>query len=81
VWRTSLAAEIVAVLVIATYLVDLLAPPLHLPDWVHQLALTAHFGTPMLGSWDPVGVIACLVLAVGGTIVGAWGIRRRDIAR
>ena len=81
VWRTSLAAEIVAVLVIATYLVDLLAPPLNLPDWVHQLALTAHFGTPMLGSWDIVGVIACLALAVGGTIVGAWGIRRRDVAR
>jgi hypothetical protein len=35
----------------------------------------------MLGSWDPVGVIACIALAVGGTIVGAWGIRRRDIAR
>ncbi|HWH20121.1 MAG TPA: hypothetical protein VN671_06280 [Solirubrobacterales bacterium] len=81
VWRTSLAAEIVAVLVIATYLVDLLAPPLNLPDWVHQLALTAHFGTPMLGSWDPVGVVASIALAVGGTIVGAWGIRRRDIAR
>ncbi|HTK43878.1 MAG TPA: hypothetical protein VL749_00805 [Patescibacteria group bacterium] len=81
VWRTSLSAEIVAVLVIATYLLDLLAPPLHLPDWVHQLALTAHFGTPMLGQWDPVGVVACLALAVGGTTVGAWGIGRRDIAR
>jgi len=80
-WRTSLAAEIVAVLVIATYLLDLLAPPLNLPDWVHQLALTAHFGTPMLGQWDPVGVVACIALALGGTIIGAWGIRRRDIAR
>jgi polyether ionophore transport system permease protein len=81
VWRTSLAAEVVAVLVIATYLVDLLAPPLNLPDWLHQLALTAHFGTPMIGVWDPVGIVACIALAVGGTIVGAWGIRRRDIAR
>lgn len=81
VWRTSLAAEIVAVLVIATYLLDLLAPPLNLPDWVHELALTAHFGTPMLGQWDPVGIVACFALAIGGTILGAWGIRRRDIAR
>jgi ABC-2 type transport system permease protein len=81
VWRTSLAAEIVAVFVIATYLLDLLAPPLNLPDWVHQLALTAHFGQPMLGNWDPVGVGACIALAVGGTVVGAWGIRRRDISR
>jgi len=81
VWRTSLAAEVVAVVVIATYLLDLLAPPLNLPDWVHKLALTAHFGAPMLGSWDVVGVVACLALAIGGTVVGAWGIRRRDISR
>lgn len=81
VWRTSLAAEIVALFVIATYLLDLLAPPLNLPDWVHQLALTAHFGQPMLGNWDPVGVGLCLVLAVGGVALGAWGIRRRDIGR
>jgi ABC-2 type transport system permease protein len=80
-WRTSLAAEIVALFVVATYLLDLLAPPLGLPDWVHQLALTAHFGQPMLGNWDVVGVIACLVLAVGGVAVGAWGMARRDVAR
>jgi len=81
VWRTSLAAELVAVFVIATYLVDLLAPPLNLPDWVHRLALTAHFGQPMAGSWDVVGVAACIAIAVAGTLVGVWGIRRRDIAR
>ena len=80
-WRTSLAAEIAALVVVATYLIDLLAPRSSLPDWVHQLALTAHLGQPMIGVWDPVGVVACMVLAVGGTIVGAWGINRRDIAR
>jgi len=36
-WRTSLAAEIVALVVVATYLIDLLAPPLKLPDWLPQL--------------------------------------------
>ena len=80
-WRTSLAAEVVALFVVATYLLDLLAPPLNLPDWVHQLALTAHFGQPMVGNWDVVGVIACFVLAVGGVAVGAWGMSRRDVAR
>jgi ABC-2 type transport system permease protein len=79
--RTSLAAEITALLVVATYLVDLLAPALKLPDWFHQLALTAHMGQPMIGQWDVPGVIACLVLAVGGVLVGAWGVTRRDIAR
>jgi ABC-2 type transport system permease protein len=81
VWRTSLAAEIVALLVVATYLVDLLAPPLNLPDWVHQLALTAHFGQPMIGQWDLVGIVACIAIFVAGTAIGAWGIGRRDIAR
>jgi len=81
VWRTSLAAEVVALFVVATYLVDLLVPPLNLPDWLHQLALTAHFGAPMLGNWDAVGVGASLLIAVAGAAIGAWGIQRRDIAR
>ncbi len=79
--RTSLAAEITALVVVATYLIDLLAPALKLPDWFHQLALTAHMGQPMIGQWDVPGVIACLVLAVGGILVGAWGVTRRDINR
>jgi ABC-2 type transport system permease protein len=80
-WRTSLAAEIAALFVVATFLLDLLAPPLGLPDWVHQLALTAHVGSPMIGQWDPVGVVLCVAIAIGGIALGAWGIGRRDIAR
>ncbi len=79
VWRTSIAAEIAALVVVATYLLDLVAPPLNLPDWLHQLALTAHFGKPMVGEWDMVGVAACLVIAVGGILLGAWGMARRDV--
>lgn len=79
-WRTSLAAEIAALVVVATYLLDLVAPPLKLPDWIHQLALTAHFGQPMIGRWDPVGIVACLAIAVGGIALGAWGITRRDVS-
>ncbi len=78
-WRTSLAAEIAALVVVATYLIDLLAPPLNLPDWVHQLALTAHLGQPMIGQWDLAGVAACVVIAAGGILLGAWGMSRRDI--
>ena len=80
-WRTSLAAEIAALVVVATYLIDLLAPPLKLPDWFHQLALTAHMGQPMIGQWDLAGVVACIAIAIGGTLLGAWGISRRDVAR
>jgi putative exporter of polyketide antibiotics len=77
--RTSLAAEIAALVVVVTYLLDLVAPPLNLPDWIHQLALTAHFGKPMMGEWDIVGVVACLVIAAGGILLGAWGMTRRDV--
>lgn len=56
-------------------------PALKLPDWVHQLALTAHMGQPMVGNWDAAGVAACLVLAAAGLAVGRWGMRRRDVAR
>jgi ABC-2 type transport system permease protein len=80
-WRTSIAAEIVALVVVAVYLIDLIVPALQLPDWVHQLALTAHLGQPMLGVWDPAGIVACLVLAAVGLALGGWGIRRRDVAR
>ena len=80
-WRTSIAAEIAALIVVATYLIDLIAPPLGLPDWVHQLALTAHLGQPMIGRWDAAGVIACVAIAVGGVLLGAWGMQRRDVAR
>ncbi len=78
-WRTSIAAEISALVVVATFLIDLLAPPLKLPDAVHQLALTAHLGQPMIGAWDPVGIAACLVIAAGGVLLGAWGMARRDV--
>jgi putative exporter of polyketide antibiotics len=80
-WRTSVAAEIAAAVVIATYLIDLVSPPLKLPDWFHQLALIAHYGQPMVGQWDVSGIVASVIIAVGGIIIGAWGMSYRDVAR
>jgi putative exporter of polyketide antibiotics len=80
-WRTSLAAEVVALFVVVTYLIDLLAPAFGLPDWVHQLALTAHYGQPMIGQWDIAGVVASVAIYVVGVGLGAWGISRRDVAK
>jgi ABC-2 type transport system permease protein len=77
--RTAVAAPTVAVVVVATYLVDLLVPALDLPDGLHRLALTAHLGQPMVGVWDAAGVIACLVLAAGGLALAAEGFARRDL--
>ena len=80
-FRTSIAAEVVALAVIATFLIDLVAPALKLPSWVHDLALTSHLGQPMVGSWDWAGIVACVVLAAGGLALGGWGMRRRDVGR
>ena len=77
--RASFAMPAVLAMSIGTFLVDLLAPILRLPGWVEQLALTAHLGEPMVGRWDAAGMVACLVLAVGGMAVGAWGMARRDV--
>jgi ABC-2 type transport system permease protein len=80
-FRNSIAGEMVAIFVIATFLLDMLAPPLNLPDWLHQLALSAHLGLPMVGHWDPIGSAACVAIAVVGLLLGAWGMTRRDVSR
>jgi ABC-2 type transport system permease protein len=73
------AAPAVAILTILIWFVDIIAPPLGLPDALHELALTAHFGLPMLGQWDAVGIVASIALGLGGVAIGAWGFGRRDV--
>lgn len=75
----SWATPTVLVVAVADFLADVIAPILRAPDWVEQLALTAHLGKPIIGVWDMGGVIVCLAVAVGGLAVGAWGMRRRDV--
>jgi ABC-2 type transport system permease protein len=79
VFRTSIAAPFVAVFVIVTWFIGFLGPALGLPDIVHELSLTSHYGFTMLGQWDWVGVVVSLGLAVGGVLVGALGFARRDL--
>jgi ABC-2 type transport system permease protein len=80
-FRPSIAGETVAAIVILTFVLDLVAPALKWPDWVHQLALTSHMGQPMVGVWDWAGIVACIVLAVGGLALCGWGMTRRDVER
>jgi ABC-2 type transport system permease protein len=77
--RSSLAAAAAGIAVIATFLLDTLGGALDLPDVVLDLSIYAHLGQPMAGTYDPVGIVAALVLAVGGLLVGAWGLQRRDV--
>jgi ABC-2 type transport system permease protein len=77
--RPSLAAPAVIAVVVGILLIDILAPLLELPEWVGNLALSSQYGEPMVGNWDPAGVIASLVLATGGVVIGAIGFARRDL--
>lgn len=76
---TRFAAPVVVVFVIVTWFVQFLGPLLDLPEVVRQLALTSHYGQPMVGVWDPVGIVASAVLAIGGIAVGAVAFARRDL--
>jgi ABC-2 type transport system permease protein len=75
----SAAAPSIVILTILTWLLDIIGPALGLPDAVAELALSSHFGLPMVGVWDGTGIAACLILAVAGVLVGAWGFARRDL--
>jgi ABC-2 type transport system permease protein len=78
-FRSSLAAPTVVVLTVGMFLIALFATALDWPDWVGELVLGSHYGKPMVGAWDPVGIVASLVLAFGGLAVAAFGLARRDI--
>jgi hypothetical protein len=79
VFGTGAAGPVVALLTVIIWFDGIIAPALGLPDVVRALALTTHYGQPMLGVWDPVGIVASLVLAIGGVTIGAWGFNRRDL--
>jgi ABC-2 type transport system permease protein len=76
---TRFAGTFVIVFVVVTWFIQLLGPLLGLPQPVQDLALTAHFGQPMVGAWDAVGIVASVAIAVGGIAIGTWGFRRRDL--
>lgn len=76
---TRFAAPVVALVVLLTWLVQLLGPLFKLPDFVQQLALTNHYGQPMVGVWDWGGIGLSLGIAVAGIALGAWALKRRDL--
>jgi ABC-2 type transport system permease protein len=79
--RSSLAAPVAALFAIGTLVIDLFGPALDLPQAILDLSIVKQLGQPMAGVYEPTGIIASVVLIVGGLIVGAIGFRRRDIGR
>lgn len=79
--RTAWAAPAVVIFLLVTWFIQLLGPLLGLPDIVQDLAMTAHFGQPMVGVWDIPGSVAALAIGVAGIVIGAMGFARRDLRR
>jgi putative exporter of polyketide antibiotics len=77
---TGVAGPAVAILTIIFWAFDIIAPALGLPKVLNELALSAHYGLPMLGQWDAVGIVTSIAVAVGGVALGAVGFNRRDLA-
>jgi ABC-2 type transport system permease protein len=79
--RSSLAAGVTGVLIVATLLLDTLGAALKLPQWALDLSIYKHLGQPMAGIYDPVGLVAATVMLVGGLALCTIGLTRRDIGR
>ncbi|MEO7664703.1 MAG: hypothetical protein ABIV26_06210 [Candidatus Limnocylindrales bacterium] len=79
--RPSLAAPVTLILGLGFFILDLLGAILKLPTAILDLSLTRHLGQPMAGNVDRFGLAVCAALAIGGVVVGALGLRRRDVGR
>jgi ABC-2 type transport system permease protein len=73
------AAGVVAAVALGSYVIDLFGPVLGLPADVSNFALIRHFGQPMVGQYNEVGIALAVVLAIGGLVVGALAFARRDV--
>jgi ABC-2 type transport system permease protein len=77
----NLAAPVTLVVALTFFLWDLIGAIVGLPEEVLDLALNRHLGQPILGQFDWPGMAVCAILAIGGIVVCAIGMRRRDIGR
>jgi ABC-2 type transport system permease protein len=77
----GIAALVVAAVAIGLFLLELIGGILRLPDAIMQLSLVRHLGHPMTGTFDVPGLVLFAGLAIGGLLLGAWGIGRRDVGR
>lgn len=64
--RHQSPGPVVAVIAIATFLVDFLVPALDLPEWLRRLALSADYGHPMVGIWEWAGVVVSVLVIARG---------------
>jgi ABC-2 type transport system permease protein len=76
---TRFAAPVTVLAVFLTWFLQLFGSLFDLPDFVQQLAITNHYGKPLVGVWDFGGIAASVVIAALGIVLAAWGFQRRDL--
>ena len=79
--RPGLAAPVALIVALAFFIWDLIGTIARFPDELLDLALQRHLGQPILGQFDWPGMAVCAALAIGGIVLCAVGMRRRDIGR
>ena len=72
VMRTGLATALLAVFLVVTYLVDLLAQAYDWPAWVGNLSVFDAFGQPYIAVPAASGLALLAGLALFGTAAAAW---------
>jgi ABC-type transport system involved in multi-copper enzyme maturation permease subunit len=70
--RTGLATAVLAVFLVATYLLDLLTPVYDWPSWIGNLSVFDAFGQPYVGVPAVSGLGLLAGLALLGTAIAAW---------
>src|SRR3990172_2842619 len=76
----DLGAPTTAALALGFFLWDFIGSALRLPpEWL-DLTLTRPLGRPMIGTYDWPGMLLLAIMAVGGLLVAAWGMRRMDVS-
>jgi ABC-type transport system involved in multi-copper enzyme maturation permease subunit len=79
--RPSLAGPVVLVVALGSYLFNLVGTILKWPATLLDLALNRHLGRPMIGDIDEAGMVLMVAIALGGVVLSAIGMRRRDVGR
>jgi len=70
--RTGLATAVLALFIVATYMVDLLTPVYDWPSWIGNLSVFDAFGQPYVDVPAVTGLVLLAGLALLGTAFAAW---------
>ncbi|KAB8189542.1 hypothetical protein FH608_038755 [Nonomuraea phyllanthi] len=68
-----------AVLVYSGF-IQILGPYMKLPDWLVNTSVLSHLPWHPMGAFAPVATVVLLAIAAVLTILGLYGLRRRDLA-